>query len=43
MMTKKSYSYDKFFVSNRNFTSEHVKILKKSELFQVFAVFFSKF
>ena len=27
-MTKKSYSYDRFFVSNRKFTTENVKIIK---------------
>ena len=36
MMTKKNYLYDRFFVSNLNFTTEHVKLLK-------FQVFFSKF
>ena len=25
MMTKESYLYDRFFVSNRNFTTEHAK------------------
>ena len=30
MMTKKSYLYDIFFVSNRNFTTEHIKIVKTS-------------
>ena len=27
-MTKKFYLYDRFIVSNRNFTTEHVKIVK---------------
>ena len=27
-MTKKNYFYDRFFESNRNFTTEHVKIVK---------------
>ena len=29
-MTKKSYLYDRFFVSNQNFTTEDVKIIKNS-------------
>ena len=33
MMTKKSYLYDKFFVSSQNFTTKHVKIVKNSRLF----------
>ena len=32
MMTKKIHFYDRFFVSNQNFTTEHVKLIK----FQVF-------
>ena len=31
----KSYLYDRFFVSNLNFTTEHVKIVKNSRFFQV--------
>ena len=27
-MTKKLYLYDRIFVSNRSFTTEHVKIVK---------------
>jgi len=27
-ITKVFYLYDRFFVSNRNFTTEHVKIIK---------------
>ena len=36
MMTKKSYLYDNFFVSNKNFTTEHVKLLKIQGFFQIF-------
>ena len=28
MMTKSFYLYDKFFESNQNFTTEHMKIVK---------------
>ena len=38
-MTKNVYLYDRLFKSNRNFTTEHVKIVK----IQGFARFFSKF
>ena len=34
-MTKKSYLYDRFFVSNQNFTTDNVKIIKNSRFFQV--------
>ena len=47
---KKSYLYDKFFVSNQNFTTEKVKVDKNSRFlqvfwsnFQVFQVFFPNF
>ena len=30
------YLYDRFFVSNQNFTTGHVKIIKSSSFFQVF-------
>ena len=30
------YLYDRFFVSNRNFTTEHVKIVKNSKFFPGF-------
>ena len=33
MMTKKSYLYDRFFVSNQNFTTACVLIVKKSIFF----------
>ena len=36
MMTKKSYLYDRFFVSNRNFTAENVKIVKKFQVSEFF-------
>ena len=36
MMTKKIYSYDRIFVSNQNFSAEHVKNVKNSRFFQVF-------
>ena len=39
MMTKIFYSYDRFSDSNRNFTTEHVKIVKTPG----FPRFFSKF
>ena len=42
-MMKKSYLYDIFFVSNRNFTTEHVKIVKNSKFFQVFRSKFQVF
>ena len=32
-MTKVSYLYDRFFESNRNFTTEHVKIVKTAGFF----------
>ena len=48
-MTKKSYLYDRFFVSNQNVTTEHVKIVKVQGFsrffwvkFQVFPGFFFK-
>ena len=34
-MTKKSYLYDKFFVSNQNFITDNIKIIKNSSFFQV--------
>ena len=36
MMTKKSYLHDIFLVSNQNFTTKHVEIVKNSRFFQVF-------
>ena len=39
MMTKKNYLYDRFFVSNQNFTIKHVK----RNLISVFSRFFSDF
>ena len=36
MMTKKFDLYNRLFVSNRNFTTKHVKIVKNSRFFQVF-------
>ena len=33
---KKNYIYDRFIVSNRNFTTEQVEIVKNSRFFQVF-------
>ena len=39
MMTKMFYFDDRFFESNRNFTTKHVKIVK----FQVFPGFFQNF
>ena len=38
---KKSYLYDGFFVLNRNFTTEHDKIVKHSRFFQIFFQNFS--
>ena len=38
-MTKKSYLYDKLFVSNENFTTENVKIIKNSRFFSKFLKF----
>ena len=46
MMTKKSYLYDRFFVSNQNVTTEHVKNVQNSRFFgenSRFSRFFSKF
>ena len=37
-LTKKLYLYDRFFMSNRIFTTEHVEIVKKHRFFQVFLV-----
>ena len=42
-MTIKSYLYDRFYVSNRNFTTEHVKIVKNFRFFQLFVKSFSYF
>ena len=36
MMTKKFYLYDRFFESNRNFTSENVKFVKIPGFFNDF-------
>ena len=33
MMTEKSYLYDRIFLSNRNFTTNNVKIVKHSRFF----------
>ena len=33
MMTKKFYLHDRFFVSNRNLTTEHIRIIKNSSFF----------
>ena len=33
---KKNYLYDKLFVSNRNFTTKNVKIVKNSRFFERF-------
>ena len=33
---KKNYLYDRFFKSNRNFTTVHIKTVKNSRYFQVF-------
>ena len=33
---KKIYLYDRFFVSNQNFSTKHVKIVKNSRFFQAF-------
>ena len=35
-MTKKSYIYDRFFVSDQIFTTEHVITAKNSRFFQGF-------
>ena len=43
MMTKKFYSNDKFFQSNRYFTTEHVKILRLQVVPGLFSDFCSKF
>ena len=43
MMTKKFYSYDIFFVSNRNFTTEHVKNVQNLRCFKVFCSKFQVF
>ena len=42
-MTKKIYLYDRFFVSNQNFTTEHVKIVKNSRFFVQNSRFFNVF
>ena len=39
-MTKDFYLYERFFVSNKNFTTEHRKIIKNSRFFKVFFKFF---
>ena len=36
MTTKKTYLYDRFFVSDKNFITEHFKIVQNSRFFQVF-------
>ena len=33
MRAKKNYLYDRFVVTNRNFTAEHVKIVKNFRFF----------
>ena len=33
MMTKKFYLYDRFFVSNQDFTTKHIKNVKNSRFF----------
>ena len=38
-MTKKFYLYDIFFVSNQNFTTEHVKMLKIPGFYSKFLKF----
>ena len=43
MTTKIFYLYDRFFVSNRTFTTEHVKILGFSRFFVQNSGFFAKF
>ena len=40
---KKYYLYDRFFVSNRNFTTENVKIFLNSWFFHQNSRFFSKY
>ena len=42
-MTKKSYLYDRFLVSNRNFTTDNIKIIKNSRFFQVLGSKFQVF
>ena len=39
-MTKKNYLQDRFFVSKRNFTTKHVKIVKKYQRFPEFLKIF---
>ena len=36
MMTKKSHLYKKKIVSNQNFTTEYVKVLKNSRILDIF-------
>ena len=33
-MTKKNYLQDRFFVSKRNFTTKHIKIVQNSRFFK---------
>ena len=42
-MTKKSYLYDRFFVSNRNFTTDYVKNIKNSRFYDQISRFFHVF
>ena len=43
MITKKSYLYERFFVSSRNFTTEYVEIVKNSRFFKVLCSKFNVF
>ena len=38
-VTKKIYIKDRFFVSNQNFTTEHVKVAQNSRFFSKFLKF----
>ena len=40
---KKSYLYDRFFVSNLNYCTEHLKIDENSRFFQIFCSKFQVF
>ena len=40
---KKSYLFDRFFVSNQNFTTENVKVIKNSRFFDQISRFFQVF
>ena len=42
-MTKKTYLCDRFFESNQNFTTEHVRNVKNSRFFYAYSRFYHIF